>query len=57
MHAWANAPYAFKPKRHLLARSVFVVDKNDIVRYVQFVSPVGSEPDYTAALAAAKAIL
>ncbi|NJO55718.1 MAG: thiol peroxidase [Rhodospirillales bacterium] len=39
----------------LLARAIFVVDKNDKVTYVQLVKEVADEPDYTAALAAAKA--
>lgn len=39
----------------LLARSVFVVDKNDTVTYVEIVPEVTNEPNYEAALAAAKA--
>ena len=40
----------------LLSRSIFVVDGNDTVRYVQHVKEVSSEPDYAAVLeAAAKA--
>jgi thiol peroxidase len=40
----------------LLSRSIFVVDANDTVRYVQHVKEVTEEPDYAAALeAAAKA--
>jgi len=41
----------------LLARAIFVVDANDIVRYVQIVPEVTSEPDYAAVIAAAKALL
>lgn len=41
----------------LLSRSIFVVDKQDNVRYVQHVKEVAQEPDYGAALAAAKALL
>ncbi len=41
----------------LLSRSIFVVDKQDKVRYVQHVKEVAQEPDYGAALAAAKALL
>ncbi|QEM69335.1 thiol peroxidase [Geobacter sp. FeAm09] len=41
----------------LLARAVFVVDADDTVRYVQIVPEVTSEPDYAAAIAAAKALL
>ena len=45
-----------EPNRHLLARTLFVVDKDDVVRYVQHVSPIASEPDYEAVLAAARAL-
>ena len=38
----------------LLARSVFVVGKDGKVKYVEYVREVTSEPDYDAALAAAK---
>jgi thiol peroxidase len=38
----------------LLARAVFVVDKQGVVRYVELVKEVASEPDYEAALAAAR---
>jgi len=38
----------------LLARSVFVVDRDGIVRYVELVPELGREPDYEAALAAAR---
>ncbi len=38
----------------LLSRSVFVVDGSDTVRYVEHVNEVAKEPDYAAALAAAR---
>jgi len=38
----------------LLARAVFVVDKQSVVRYVELVKEVSSEPNYGAALNAAK---
>ncbi|MGL4522998.1 MAG: thiol peroxidase [Bacilli bacterium] len=41
----------------LLARSVFVIDANDNVVYVEYVSEVTNHPDYEAAIAAAKAAL
>ncbi|MBP7050857.1 MAG: thiol peroxidase [Phycisphaerae bacterium] len=41
----------------LLARAVFVVDKQGVVRYVELVKEVASEPDYEAALAAARKLL
>ena len=41
----------------LLGRAIFVVDANDTIRYIQIVPEVTSEPDYAAAIAAAKALL
>jgi len=38
----------------LLARAVFVVDKQGVVRYVELVKEVATEPNYEAALNAAK---
>ncbi|MHC4520106.1 MAG: thiol peroxidase [Planctomycetota bacterium] len=40
----------------LLARAVFVVDKEGVVRYTELVKEVADEPDYEAALAAAKGL-
>ncbi len=39
----------------LLARAVFVVDKNNKVTYAEYVSEVTAEPNYDAAMAALKA--
>ena len=39
---------------HLLARAVFVVDKNDDVTYVEYVKEVAEHPNYEAALSAAR---
>lgn len=41
----------------LLARSVFVVDKQGVIRYKQIVHEMTEEPDYEAALQAAKALV
>ena len=41
----------------VLARSVFVVDGDGKITYRQIVSEVASEPDYAAAIAAAKALV
>ena len=38
----------------LLARAVFVVDKNDNVTHAEYVKEIASHPDYDATLAAAK---
>jgi len=41
----------------LLARAVFVVDRQGVVRYTEIVKEVATEPDYEAALAAVKELL
>ena len=41
----------------LLARAVFVVDKEGIIRYKQIVEELTNEPDYDSALEAAKNLL
>ncbi len=41
----------------LLARAIFVVDKNNKVTYVEYVPEVTTEPNYDAALAALKAAM
>jgi thioredoxin-dependent peroxiredoxin len=40
----------------LLARSVFVVDREGAIRYIQLVKEVGTEPDYAAVLQAVKGL-
>ena len=40
----------------LLARSVFVVDRDGIIRYIQIVKEVTDEPDYEAALSAVRGL-
>lgn len=40
----------------LLARAVFVVDRDGVVRYVEVVKEITSEPDYEAALNAVKGL-
>ena len=44
-------------ERRVLRRAVFVVDRNDIVTYVEYMPVIGDEPDYEAVLAAAKIAL
>ncbi|HTL53699.1 MAG TPA: redoxin family protein, partial [Planctomycetota bacterium] len=39
----------------LLARSIFVVDKNDKVTYVQICSEIATHPDYDKAISAVQA--
>jgi thiol peroxidase len=38
----------------LLARAIFIIDKDDTVRYVEYVKETGMQPDYAAALKALK---
>jgi thiol peroxidase len=38
----------------LLARAIFVVDKEGIIRYIQLVKEIAEEPDYSAVISAAK---
>jgi thiol peroxidase len=45
------------PFKGLSARAVFVVDKEDTIRYVQLVKEVGDEPDYDKALEAVDSLL
>jgi thiol peroxidase len=42
------------PSMHVLARSVMVVDKNNVIRYLQVVPELGNLPDMEAAFAAAR---
>ena len=39
----------------IMSRAIFVVDKNNVVRYVEYVKEVGDYPNYEAALSAARA--
>jgi thiol peroxidase len=55
--SFAQAYGVFEPGRCLCARAVFVVDASDTIRYVEYVPVVGTEPNYDAALTAAKSLL
>jgi len=39
----------------IMSRAIFVVDKNNVIRHVEYVKEVADHPDYEAALAAARA--
>ena len=54
---FGNAYGVLIKENRLLARSVFVVDREGIVRYVQIVDELSHEPDYDAALKAAKELI
>ena len=50
--------YGVLIKEHeLLARSIFVVDKENIVRYAEYVSEIAEEPNYDAALEVIKGLV
>ena len=56
---WRSADFGHKygaliKELHLLARAVFVVDKNDNVTYVEYVKEVANQPNYEAVIEAAK---
>ena len=40
----------------LNARAIFVIDSDDVIRYVEYVGEVGDHPDYESALNAAKEV-
>ncbi len=55
--AWFGTSYGVLIKElRLLARAVFVVDGEGILRYIQFVNEVTNEPDYDAVLDAVKSL-
>jgi len=41
----------------LLARAIFVIDRDNVLRYIQFVPEVTHEPDYAAVVEAARKLL
>ena len=52
--SFGNAYGVLVKEQRLLARTVFVVDKKGVIRYIQLVDEMTNEPDYDAALTAAK---
>jgi thiol peroxidase len=48
--SFGNAYGVLIKELRLLARSIFVVDKNDVVRYVEIVPEVTNPPDYDAVI-------
>ena len=45
------------PSIRLLARAIFVVDEDDVIRYMQVVPEIAQEPDYEAVLLAVKELI
>jgi thiol peroxidase len=54
--AFGNAFGVLIKELRLLARVLFVVDRDGTVRYIQTVEEIGKEPDYDAVLAAVKGL-
>ncbi|MFB5088110.1 thiol peroxidase [Psychrobacillus sp. PGGUH221] len=54
--SFGRAYGVYMEELRLLARSVFVVDKNDVVTYAEYVSEGTDHPDYEKALEAVKAL-
>ena len=53
-----SAKYGFLIEElRLIARGVIVIDKDNIVRYVQYVPEITTEPDYQSALSVAKELI
>jgi thiol peroxidase len=55
--SFGNAYGVLIKDMRLLARAIFIVDKNDNVVYVEYVKELGMGPDYNAALAAVKKLV
>ena len=56
LHSFAAATATYLEELGLLTRAVFVVDKDNILRYVEYVREITDEPDYEAVLSCVKGI-
>jgi thioredoxin-dependent peroxiredoxin len=52
--SFGNAYGVLIKELRLLARSIFVIDKSDIIRYIEIVPEITNEPDYDKALEAVR---
>lgn len=55
--SFGNAYGVLIKELRLLARSVFVIDQSDVVKYVEIVPEVTNQPDYEKALTEAKKLI
>jgi thiol peroxidase len=55
--SFGNAYGVLIKELRLLARSVFVIDQSDVVRYMEIVPEVTNQADYEKALAEAKGLI
>lgn len=49
-HSFAEASSTYVEELGLLTRAVFVVDKDNVIQYVEYVSEITNEPNYDAIL-------
>ncbi|MDD5326818.1 MAG: thiol peroxidase [Phycisphaerae bacterium] len=54
--SFGNAYGVLIKELRLLARAVFVLNKDGVIRYIQIVNEIATEPDYNAALEAVKGL-
>ncbi|MBK6543545.1 MAG: hypothetical protein IPG10_20235 [Flavobacteriales bacterium] len=55
-HVW-GAAIAEGNMAGVTGRITWVIDQNGVIRYLEIAKELGAEPDYEAALAAAKSLL
>ncbi|OGW53345.1 MAG: lipid hydroperoxide peroxidase, partial [Nitrospirae bacterium RBG_13_43_8] len=55
--SFGNAYGVLIKELRLLARSIFIIDKNDVIRYIEVVPELTNHPDYDNALSAVKKLL
>ena len=55
--SFGNAYGVLIKELRLLARSIFIIDKNDVIRYIEIVPELTNHPDYDKALGALKKLL
>lgn len=55
--AFGNAVGTHVKEMRIEQRSIFVVDKDDVVRYVEYVPEIAQHPDYDAAIEAVKRLI
>ena len=55
--SFGNAYGVLIKELRLLARSIFIIDKNDVIQYIEIVPELTSHPDYDKALDALKRLL
>jgi thioredoxin-dependent peroxiredoxin len=55
--SFGNAYGVLIKELRLLSRSVFVIDRSDIIRYIELVPEITNEPDFERAIAEAKKLI